>query len=181
MCIFSYVQAQMKLQDFDMTQRVDDLSHSVDALWSSQQSPGHRAMSHYTTEQCTLRMIRESRLESDSLEDINNSDAAASDSEEEDNQSFEDYCRTTLPLIGDRRASNLTSVMPAVEIVIGCVDEDPRQQCILSSSPYVVTQKSSSYPKTTENNNYCEEESSTKSEPLLATHQLQACRVTSVH
>lgn len=156
----------------DMSQRVDNLSHSVDALWSSQQSPGRRAMSHYNSER-TLRMIRESRLESGSLEDLGDT----SDSEE-DNQSFEDYCRTTLPLIGDRRASNSTSaVVPSVEIVIGCVDDDPRQHCVLSNNPYIVTQKSSSYPNVGEEQNRTGE-LVTKSEPLLATHHHS---VTAVH
>lgn len=165
----------MKSQDFEMSQRVEDLSHSVDALWSSQQSPGRRAMSHFNSEG-TLRMIQESRLESESLEDLSES----SDSEE-DNQSFEDYCRTTLPLIGDRRASNTNVVVPTVEIVIGCVDEeDPRQCCVLSNSPYTVTQKSSSYPNVDDDTNCCNSEL-TKSEPLLSTTCHQTCPVTPVH
>ena len=169
----------MKTQDLDMSLRVDNLSNSVQALWGNKPLPPQQLTQSSSV--CSLRAIRESRLETEVLREISES----SDSEEDD-QSFEDYIRSNLPLIGDRRISNTSSttttiaspVVPSVEIIIGCVDDDPRQHCLLNSSPYVITHKSQSYPIVHQQSNIASQDF-TKSEPLIATHQ--AHTITHVH
>lgn len=177
----SITQAQMKTQDLDMSQRVENLSNSVQALWGNKQLPQPQITQSSSV--CCLRAIRESRLETEVLKEISES----SDSEEEDDQSFEDYIRSTLPLIGDRRVSNANSgtaeapVVPActVEIVIDCVADDGSTQhhCLLNSSPHDVnTQNAQGYSILNEQTNHQEW---TKPKPLIATHQ--ASTLTTVH
>lgn len=169
-------QDQMKSQDLDILQRVEDLSNSVQELCNQQQPQG---IPHSTSVN-SLRVIRESHLETGSIETISES----SDSEEDD-QSFEEYCRTNLALIGDRRVSttSTTTVLSSVKIVIGSVDDDRAEQSVLNNSPYVITHKAQSYLSDDSDRDFeRSEELSMKSEPLMITHaEHLACTVTPVH
>ena len=130
----------MRSQDRDMTQRVEELSSSVQELWCKQQ-PTSKLITHSSSAK-SLRVIEESQLETRIIGNISEDDTES----EEDDQSFEDYLRTNIPLIGDRRASSSTTtctVFPPVEIIIGSADdEDPKQVC--NSTPYSFTRSSNS-------------------------------------
>lgn len=118
-------QAHLKSQDMDMSQRVDDLSSSVQSLYTQ-----HRDKIPTSASSRSLCSVKESlyeHLDSDSVAEVSD----ISDSEDE--QSFEDYCKTTLPLIGDRRASSNTVNFPTVDIIVQCVDDDPKQHCLLNN------------------------------------------------
>ena len=124
-CLIETLQAQLKSQDIDMSQRVDDLSSSVQDLCNQ-----HRDKIHTSASTKSLTLVRESLLESlDNKSVVEVSDI----SDSEDEQSFEDYCRTTFTLIGDRRPSSSTINFPSVDIVVQCVDDDPKRHCLLNN------------------------------------------------
>lgn len=126
----------MRSQDLDMTQRVEELSNSVQELWCKQHPGSAKPITHSSSAR-SLRVIKESQLETRIIGDISEDETES----EEDDQSFEEYLRTNIPLIGDRRASsNATTctVFSPVKIIVGSADdEDPKQQC--SSAPYSFT------------------------------------------
>lgn len=135
---YSSLQAQLKSQDIDMTQRVDDLSCSVQDLCVQ-----HRDKIPTSLSTTSLRSVRESlseRLDNESVVEVSDT------SDSEDEQSFEDYCRSTFSLIGDRKPSSSTTInFPSVDIVVRCVDDDPKQHCVLNNN-FSLHPKSQSAP-----------------------------------
>jgi len=166
----------MKSQDLEISQRVEDLSTSVLSLCTKQETQSNTCTSIRSSK--SLRAIKESHSESD--------EASEESDPEDDDQSFEEYCLTTLSLIGDRRVSTPTvtatcPIQPSVEIVIGCADEDPKNNCVLNNTPYVITRKAQSYPVVNQIQNDLRQETQTvQSEPMLYT-QRHTTTVSPVH
>lgn len=143
MCLISHcLQARLRNENNDMSQRVGDLSSSVQSLCTQHKDklpplptlptpslPTHILPTHnHHSRQASLDSVKE-----EDKRVVEGSD------DSEDDQSFEDYCKTVLPLIGERKQSTTSTVLPTttfpvIDIVVQCVDDDPKQYCLLNNT-----------------------------------------------
>ena len=115
--------SQLKNEDIELAQRVDDLHSSVNDMCKTHNidpSAQEEVLLERKTSSNSLSVIRESSVEV--------VDDDGSDSEDE---SFEEYCKATLPKIGAR--STPLSFRP-LNVLPGCEVADPKRHCLLNNT-----------------------------------------------
>ena len=116
-----------------MSQRVEDLSSSVESLYNERVSPNARVqpstpvrlMITRSSPTSSLKAIHENRIDSDS----------------EDEQSFEDYCRGLSKMV---RKVSLPCPLPFHEVDIDPLAPSPKDHCIPNN---ILQPKSKSTPR----------------------------------
>lgn len=130
---FLLLQAQLKSEDTDMSQRVDDLSSSVESFYSENMSPQDQLYFSLRQEKMQRNhslQYQRSSLSTPGLESI--SESSSEDEEEGDEQTFEDYCRRNIPLMSRSRPTSHVSEEPGS--TEGRPDIDTKEYCLLNNT-----------------------------------------------
>lgn len=124
---FSPLQEKFKSEDAEISQRITSLSSSVEELCCAPISrrPLSSLSSSCESTESTLEVISESSNESD--------DEGSLGSESDNEQTFEDYCRTSVPKLGASRSNAIPLRFSEVDFDYDVSLCDPKEHCILNN------------------------------------------------
>ena len=123
---FSPLQEKFKTEDAEISQRINSLSSSVEELYCTPISHRPRSLSSSCeSTESTLEVISESSNESD--------DEGGLESESDNELTFEDYCRTSVPKLGVSRPNAKPLRFSEVDFDYDVPLCDPKEHCILNN------------------------------------------------
>jgi len=116
-----------------MSQRVEDLSSSVESFYSENMSPQDQlylSLRQEKMQRSHSLQYQRSSLSTPGLESI--SESSSEDEEEGDEQAFEDYCRRSIPLMSRSRPTSHMSEEPGS--TEDRPDIDTKEYCLLNNT-----------------------------------------------